>query len=109
MAGINVPRRSAASELDEVLASPEIAALVSELESTRWTGRPGYPIRSMVGMALVKSLYAVPTWSRVARLVAEHAGLQRVLGCSPSVYSCYRFTAKLRLYSDKLDACIASV
>jgi hypothetical protein len=45
----------------EVLASPEIAALVSELEATRWTGRPGYPIRGMIGMALAKSIYAVPT------------------------------------------------
>jgi hypothetical protein len=43
-------------QLSEVLDSPEIAALVSELETTRWTGRPGYPIRSMVGMALAKSI-----------------------------------------------------
>jgi hypothetical protein len=63
----------------------------------------------MVGVALVKSLYAIPTWSRTVRLVAEHDGLRTVLGCSPSVYACYRFAAKLRLYSDKLDACIGSV
>jgi hypothetical protein len=44
-----------------VLDSPEIAALVSELEATRWTGRPGYPIRGMIGMALAKTIYAVPT------------------------------------------------
>ena len=37
-----------------LLDSPEIAALVSELEATRWTGRPGYPLRGMIGMALVK-------------------------------------------------------
>lgn len=60
-------------------------------------------------MALIKSLYAIPTWSRTARLVAEHAGLQEVLGCQPSVYACYRFSAKLRLYSDLLDGCIAAV
>ena len=70
--------------------------LISELQETRWTGRPGYPIRAMVGMALVKSLYAIPTWSRTARLVAEHPALQAALGCAPSVYACYRFTAKLR-------------
>jgi hypothetical protein len=63
----------------------------------------------MLGMALVKSLYAIPTWSRTAALVREHSDLQSVLGCCPSVYACYRFAAKLRLYSDKLDACIASV
>ena len=47
---------SAVDQLAAVLASPEIAVLVSELEATRWTGRPGYPLRSMVGMALAKSL-----------------------------------------------------
>ncbi len=71
-----------------LLASPEVASLIAELEATRWTGRPGYPIRAMVGMALVKSLYALPTWTRTAALVAEHAALRAALGCgteAPSV------------------------
>jgi hypothetical protein len=57
-----VPAVTAAAQIAGLLDSPEIAALVSELEATRWTGRPGrpgYPIRSMVGMALAKSLYAI--------------------------------------------------
>lgn len=53
--------------------SPEIAALVSGLEATRWTRRPGYPLRSMVGMALAKSAYAVPTWTRTVALWSESA------------------------------------
>ena len=56
MAVPKVSPPSAVDQLAEVLDSPEIAALVSELEATRWTGRPGYPIRSMIGMALVKSM-----------------------------------------------------
>jgi hypothetical protein len=52
-------------------------------------------LAAMVGMALVKSLYAIPTWTRVVALVREHAALQVALGCTPSVYACYRFTAKL--------------
>jgi Transposase DDE domain len=104
-----VPPRSAVFELAALLDSPEIGGLIAELEATRWTGRPGYPIRSMVGMALVKSIYAIPTWSRTAALVAEHAGLQAALGYAPSVFACYRFAAKLRAYSDLLDACITSV
>jgi hypothetical protein len=63
----------------------------------------------MVGMALVKSLYAIPTWSRTARLVAEHPALQAALGCCPSVYACYRFTEKLRTFKPMLDACIERV
>src|SRR4051794_31213212 len=107
MAGQKVPLRSAASELEGLLNSPEITALIAELEATRWTGRPGYPVRAMVGTALVKSLYAIPTWTRTVALVREHPTLRSTLGCAPSVYACYRFATKLRTYSDKLDACIA--
>jgi len=96
-----------------VLASPEIAALVSELEATRWTGRPGYPIRTMVGMALVKSLYALPTWTKTVALVREHVALRLAImqfgDDVPSVYACYRFAAKLRTYSHLLDACLDRV
>jgi len=107
-----VPPLSAAVQLAEVLDSPEIAALVFELEATRWTGRPGYPIRSMIGMALAKSIYAVPTWSRTCRLVCEHAALAATIaptGDVPSVYACYRFTAKLRTYGGMLARCIDGV
>jgi hypothetical protein len=109
VAGTNVPAPSAVAELAGLLDSPEIAKLIAALEETRWTGRPGYPIRSMVGMALVKSLYSLPTWTRTVRLVAEHPALQLTLGCAPSLHACYRFAVKLRVHGDKLDGCIAGV
>lgn len=112
MAGQTVAPRSAAVELSAVLESPEIAGLIADLEATRWTGRPGYPIRTMVGMALAKSMYAIPCWTRVVALVREHAALQAVLGCEgnpPSEWACYRFAAKLREHKHLLDACIAAV
>src|SRR5205823_2219686 len=49
-----------------------------------------------IGMCLIKAMYALPTWSRTVRLVAEHEGLQRVLGCAPSQWACYRFAKQLR-------------
>lgn len=107
-----VPAGSASAELAGLLASPEIDRLVAELEATRWTGRPGYPIRSMVGMALAKSMYAVPTWTRTVALVSDHAALAAAIAPGddvPSVYACYRFTAKLRAYSDMLTRCIDAV
>ena len=108
-----VPPLSAVGQLAGLLDSPEIAGLVSELEATRWTGRPGYPIKSMVGMALAKSIYAVPTWTRLVALVTEHASLRAAVcgstGDMPSVFACYRFTAKLRANGDMLDRCIDSV
>ena len=103
-----VPRHGA-QQVRDLLDSPEIAALIADLQETRWTGRPGYTVRSMVGMVLVKSLYGLPTWTRVARLVGEHAALQAALGDVPSVYACYRFTAKLRQHSALLDRCLAAV
>ncbi len=113
MAGSNVPRRSAAI-LHWLLDSPDIANLVADLEATRWTGRPGYPIRTMVGMALAKSVYSLPTWTRTVALVSDHRALRRAIGCPrredvPSIDACYRFTRKLREFKPLLDACIASV
>ncbi len=49
-----------AQGLSALLLLPQIAGLVRDLEATRWTGRPGYPVRAMVGMALLKALYAIP-------------------------------------------------
>lgn len=72
MATQTVPTRSASVGLADLLDCLEIARLIEELEATRWTGRPGYPIRAMVGMALAKSIYAIPTWTRTVALVREH-------------------------------------
>ncbi|MDQ3090850.1 MAG: transposase, partial [Actinomycetota bacterium] len=112
MDGTKVPPRSAATEIAGLLDSPEIGRLIAELEQTRWTGRPGYPLRAMVGVALAKSIYSIPTWTRTVALVREHDALRKAIGGSgepPSHWACYRFAAKLRAYSDLLDACIARV
>jgi hypothetical protein len=109
-----VLRTGDAEQVSRPLASTEIRHLIAELEATRWTGRPGYPIRSMVGMGLAKALYALPTWTRAVALVSEHAALRKSLGCRnvadvPSVYACYRFATKLCAFKPILDSCIASV
>jgi hypothetical protein len=97
------------AKLTAILDSPEIQRLIEDLEATRWTGRPSYPIRALVGVALAKSLYAILTWSRTVDLLHEHEALQRVLGAVPSVYAVYRFTVKLRVHKALLDACIGRV
>jgi hypothetical protein len=112
MTTVNVPRRSVAADLAGILGSPEISRLTDELQATRLTGRPGYPLRSMIGMALAKSLYSLPTWTRTVALVREHPALAAVIapnGETPSVYACYRFTAKLRDHAPVLERCIADV
>jgi transposase, IS5 family len=112
MTSQNVARRSVAENLSDILASPEVSRLIDELQATRWTGRPGYPLRAMIGMALAKSLYAIPTWTRTVALVKEHQVLAAVIapgGDVPSVYACYRFTGKLRDHTDLLQDCITGV
>jgi hypothetical protein len=111
MVGQTVPPCSDADQIAALLASPEISQLVTELTATRWTGRPGYPIHAMVGMALTKSVYTLPTWTRTVALVSEHAALRAAIGCPdladvPSIHACYRFTAKLRAFKPLLDACL---
>ena len=109
MATGKVARRTAVSDVAALLASPEVAALVAELDALRWTGRKGYGVRALVGACLVKSLFALPTWTRVVALIDEHPGLQAVLGTSPSIWACYRFANKLREQKPILDACLDRV
>ena len=112
MTTLNVAQRSVANDLSAILASSEVTRLIDELQRTRWTGRPGYAIRTMIGMALAKSMYALPTWTRTVALVHEHPALAVVIapdGNLPSVYACYRFAQKLRDHAHLLDGCIAEV
>jgi transposase len=101
---VSLPRDAA--HIGALLASPEIAGLITQLQLTRWTGRPGYPIRAMAGLALVKSVYALPTWTRAVALVKDHAALRDVLGAAPSDDAAYRFTKKLREHNAPLASCL---
>lgn len=60
----------------------------------------------MLGACLVKALYALPTWTRVADLIAEHNGLSDALGGAPSHWACYRFARKLRAEREVLAGCL---
>ncbi|MFL6137588.1 MAG: transposase [Frankiaceae bacterium] len=88
---------------------PEVRAWIAALDDARWTGRTGYGSRALVGMALVKAVYALPTWTRVVRLVSDHAALRAVIGCAPSRQACYRFARKLRDDRVALDRCLDAV
>jgi hypothetical protein len=101
---------SAVAELASLLDSPQIKVFISDLDDSRWTGRPGYPIRSMIGIALAKTIYSISTWTKIVSLIKEHESLSKVIapdGEVPSVYACYRFTKKLIEYDHLLEKCIA--
>ena len=106
MASGKVARRTAVGDVAALLDSPEISALIAELDALRWTGRKGFGSRALVGACLVKGLFALPTWTWVAALIAEHPGLQAALGETPSVWAMYRFARKLRENRPALNACL---
>lgn len=108
MATGRVARRTAVGDVGEILDSPEVAALIDAL-APQGRGRKGFGPRTLVGACLVKALFALPTWTRVAALIAEHPGLQEVLGGSPSIWACYRFTVKLRENQPALADCLDHV
>jgi hypothetical protein len=106
MAYGKVARRTVVSDVAELLDSPEISALIEELEALRWTGRKGFGARALIGACLTKSLFGIPTWTMTAALIAEHPGLQDALGGTPSCWAMYRFARKLREQRPALNACL---
>ncbi|HJU37473.1 MAG TPA: transposase [Gaiellaceae bacterium] len=110
MATGKVARRAAVSEISELLDSKEVAGLISRIGTVGSPrGRKGYGARALVGACLIKSLYGLPTWTRVAALIADHPGLQRSIGGCPSVWAIYRFTVKLREHSTLLADCLDEI
>lgn len=110
MATGKVARRTAVSDVADLLDTPEVEALIVAIDAVGdKRGRKGFGTRALVGACLVKALFALPTWTWVAALIAEHPGLQAKLGASPSVWACYRFSTKLRKNHPLLAECIDSV
>lgn len=113
MTTINIASRCAET-LSIILDSIEIADLIEQLEILRWTGRPGYSTRTLMGVVLAKSLYALPTWTRTLTLIRDHAGLRSAIGCVddrdvPSIDAIYRFKKKLCSCEGQLQECTDSV
>jgi hypothetical protein len=110
MAEAKVHAAHGAEQVGALLDLPEVRVLIAALDETRWTGRPGYPVRTMVGVMLAKSVYALPTFTRTLRLVAEHDALRAAVGgVVPSDDATYRFTAKMRQHRHLLDAALDAV
>jgi|SRR5580658_6240745 IS5 family transposase len=109
MDGSKVTQARDANGVRALLGLPEIAQFIAGLDELRETGHPGFGSAVLVGAALVKAVYCLPTWSRTARPIAEHDALRDAIGGAPSQWACYRFAVKLREHGDMLTACIEAV
>jgi hypothetical protein len=78
LASGKVTRRTAIADVAELLDSPEVAALIAAL-APQGRGRKGFGPRSLVGACLVKALFALPTCTRVAALIASIPACKRLL------------------------------
>ncbi len=96
---VPIRRGGLAESVAALLDSAEIVQLITGLEGLRWTGREGYPARSLVGACLARGLYGLPAWSSTARLIGEHPVLQAAIGGCPSVYALYWFAGRLRTHA----------
>ena len=102
-------------ELERILEALDDTELIDALEATRWTGRPGYPVRVMwhtmvasfyLGIVhdtdLVRALWSNP-------LLASACGIDSADGV-PSKFAYCRFRKKLtgfnELVADILTACV---
>lgn len=92
----------------EIMSRPVVKDLIDELEYRRWTGRPGYPIRSLVAAAVARDVYRLRGWGQASRLIGRHDALLEIVRGGyagleddevvPSEWACYRFA---KLLSDE--------
>jgi hypothetical protein len=104
-----VTPRSRADDIRDLLDGPELGGFVKDLDDARECGRIGYGSRALVGMALVRPMYGLRTWTSTARLIAEHRDLQDALGGAPSHHAAYRFCKKLLRDGSSLAVCLDRV
>jgi hypothetical protein len=86
-----------------------VAELVERIDGLKLRKRRGYGTRTLIGACLVRSIYALQTWTRTSQLIAEHAALAEAVGGTPSEWACYRFMAKLREHSEALAECVDNI
>jgi hypothetical protein len=60
----------------------------------------------MVGMALAKSMYAIPTWRRTVALVSQHVALRGQSGHRPERLRLLPLRSEAEAVKPVLDACL---
>jgi len=104
-------RTTFATKLQAVFANLHDEDLVAALEQTRWTGRPGYPIKVMWRTIIASYVFDIPTIEELRRRL-EEPFLAILCGIYsdkeiPSRFAYYRFIGKLIAHRDLIEKCMA--
>ena len=83
-----------------------MTALVRQIDGLKLRKRRGYGTRTLIGACLVRTIYALPTWTWTVQLIEEHEALASSIGGTPSEWACYRFMTKLREHSAAPADCV---
>lgn len=101
-----------ARELKAVLENLHDEELLEALEKTRWTGRPGYPIKVMWRSTIASYVLNIPTIQELVRTLHRNPFIAIQCGiCSqeeiPTRFAYYRFIKKLIDYRELIERCMA--
>lgn len=105
-------RTAFAKELKAVFENLHDDELLNALEKTRWTGRPGYPIRVMWRTLIASYVLNIGTIEGLRRRFHENPFLAVCCGIYsdgeiPSRFAYYRFIKKLLAHRELIEQCMA--
>ncbi|NQT74465.1 MAG: transposase [Chloroflexi bacterium] len=100
------------NELESVFSNLQDEELLHALETTRHTGRPGYPIRVMWHSLVTSYILDIPTIQGLIRRLKENPLIAIRCGIYsnaeiPSRFAYYRFIKKLIGFEDVIEKCMA--
>lgn len=105
-------RTAFAKELKAVFDNLNDENLIAALEKTRWTGRPGNPIKVMWRTLIASYVLDIPTIEGLKRRLEEPflailCGIHSDAGI-PSRFAYYRFIKKLIAHKELIEKCMAN-
>jgi len=101
-----------ARELNAIFNNLHDGELLKALERTRWTGRPGYPIKVMWRSTIASYVLNIPTIQELIRILHRNPFIAMQCGIYykeeiPTRFCYYRFAKKLIAYHDLIEECMA--
>lgn len=103
-------RAAFAKELEAVFQNLHDEELINALEKTRWTGRPGNPIRIMWNTIIASHVLDIPSIEGLRRRLREpFLAIQCGIYSDseiPSRFSYYRFIKKLIAHRELIEKCM---